>query len=405
MDLWAPGAGAAGPPRLTAMRRTLLVTNDFPPVVGGIQSYLDDYTRRLPPQDLVVLASTPPEGSRAALAHDVTLPFPVHRMPTRVLLPTPDVRRRMEDLIRSEHIETVWFGASAPLGLLGSAARRAGATRVIATTHGHEVGWSMVLGARSALRHIFDEADVITYISEYTLGRLRPYIPDTAELVQLPSGIDVDRFHPDSATRSALRARYGLGEAPVVACVSRLVPRKGQDTLIRVWPRVVAEVPDARLVIVGWGPYARRLALMKRESPVRGAITLTGKVPDAELPGHDAMADVFAMPCRTRGDGLDVEGLGIVFLEASAAGVPVVAGDSGGAPETVLEGVTGLVVGGTDDDALVEALVRLLRDPAARARMGVGGREWMERDWTWPHLVERLVGAIDGRSVDAAAAS
>ena len=213
------------------MRRTLLVTNDFPPVVGGIQSYLEDYARRLPSGDLVVLASTPPEGPRAAEAFDATVPFEVVRMPTHVLLPTPDVRARMKRLVAARSIETVWFGAAAPLGLLGRAAKRAGATRVIATTHGHEVGWGMVPGARQLLRRIFRDADVVTYISDYTLGRLRPSIPEGTTTLRLPSGIDVDRFRPDPVARAKLRERYRLGEDPTAVCVSRLVPRKGQDSL------------------------------------------------------------------------------------------------------------------------------------------------------------------------------
>lgn len=379
------------------MRQTLLVTNDFPPVVGGIQSYLEDYARRLPSGDLVVLASTPPEGPRAAEAFDATVPFEVVRMPTHVLLPTPDVCARMKRLIAARSIETVWFGAAAPLGLLGRAAKRAGATRVIATTHGHEVGWGMVPGARQLLRRIFRDADVVTYISDYTLGRLRPSIPEGTTTLRLPSGIDVDRFRPDPVARAKLRERYRLGEDPTAVCVSRLVPRKGQDSLITAWPRVVRAVPAAKLVIVGWGPYARDVALLRRRSPVRDSIILTGKVPDAELPGHVAMGDLFAMPCRTRGKGLDVEGLGIVFLEASAAGLPVIAGTSGGAPETVVEAVTGNVVDGRDEDALVMALVRQLSDPALRRRMGAAGRELMMERWTWPGLVTSLIAAIDAR--------
>ena len=379
------------------MRRTLLVTNDFPPVVGGIQSYLDDYTSRLPADDLVVLASTPPEGPQAARAFDETRTVEVVRVPTGMLLPTPRVRARMEHLIDARGIETVWFGAAAPLGLLGASARRAGATRIIATTHGHEVGWSMVLGARQMLRRIFRHADVVTYISRYTLDELRPHMPADQRVLHLPSGIDVERFHPDARARAALRSRYGLGEAPTAVCVSRLVARKGQDSLIAAWPRVVDRVPGARLVIVGWGPYARRLAELRRSSPTRESITLTGRVPHDELAGHMAMGDVFAMPCRTRGHGLDVEGLGIVFLEASATGLPVIAGASGGAPETVEEGVTGNVVDGRDQDALVEALVAQLTDPALRERMGAAGRSLMKERWTWPSLVAGLTEAIDAR--------
>ena len=255
----------------------------------------------------------------------------------------------------------------------------------------------MLPGSRQALKRVFREADVVSYISDYTLGRLRPFMAPDQQVLRLPSGIDVERFHPDPHARRTLRERYHLGQSPTVVCVSRLVPRKGQDSLIEAWPRVIEQVPDAQLVIVGWGSYAKRLALLKRDSPVRGSIILTGAVAAEELPGHVAMGDVFAMPCRTRGGGLDVEGLGIVFLEASACGLPVIAGTSGGAPETVVEGVTGNVVDGRDQGALVDALVTQLSDASLRERMGRAGRQLMEERWTWPGLVDTLVTAIDSR--------
>ncbi|WP_067782819.1 glycosyltransferase family 4 protein [Actinomyces vulturis] len=380
------------------MRQTLLITNDFPPVVGGIQSYLDDYTRRLDSEALTVLCSTPPgpDGVEAGQEWDAQAPFDVHRMKTSMLLPTPDVAAQMRRIIEEKHIETVWFGAAAPMGLLGGAAKKAGATKVIATTHGHEIGWGMVPGGHAAVKKIFADADVITYISQYTLSKLSKHIGNKP-VVHLPSGIDIDRFHPQGRKRLQLRKKYGIGEAPTAVCVSRLVPRKGQDALIEAWPRVVEQISDARLVIVGWGAYAKHLAMLKRKSPVRDHIILTGPVDYDQLPAHVAMADVFAMPCRTRWGGLDLEGLGIVFLEASACEIPVIAGDSGGAPETVIEGETGLVVNGRDEDQLVDALVTLLGDPQKAARMGIAGRKLMEEQWTWPHLVERLVDAIDSR--------
>ena len=371
------------------------MTNDFPPRKGGIQTYLEGFARELDPDSLVVYCSSPPDGG--ADEYDSAQPWTTIRYPGTVMLPIPSVRREMQRIIREQSIEAVWFGASTPLGLMAKAAKAAGAGKVISTTHGHEVGWARVPAGRLALRKIFHDADVVTYISDYTLGRLRPHMPHGQQVLRLPSGIDVERFRPDAEARSALRARYGLGEAPTVVCVSRLVARKGQDSLIEAWPRVAERLPGARLVIVGWGSYARRLALLKRHSPARDSIILTGKVPYDELPGHVAMGDVFAMPCRTRGGGLDVEGLGIVFLEASAAGLPVIAGTSGGAPETVEEGVTGNVVDGRDQDALVEAIVRQLSDAEMRARMGAAGRELMIERWTWPSLVERLVGAINER--------
>jgi phosphatidylinositol alpha-1,6-mannosyltransferase len=150
-------------------------------------------------------------------------------------------------------------------------------------------------------------------------------------------------------------------------------------------------------VIVGGGPYEQTLHRMADESGVRPDIVFTGAVPTAELPAHYAMADVFAMPCRTRGAGLDVEGLGIVFLEASAAGVPVVAGDSGGAPETVIDGRTGRVVDGRDAPELAQVISGLLADPDLARRMGQAGREWVTRDWNWDTLTARLSGLLQVR--------
>jgi phosphatidyl-myo-inositol dimannoside synthase len=200
-------------------------------------------------------------------------------------------------------------------------------------------------------------------------------------------------FRPDPAAGAAVRARHGLGTAPVVACVSRLVARKGQDQLIRVLPALRERVAGTRLLLVGDGPDAARLRGLAAAHGVADHVVFTGAVPAAALPAHHAAADVFALPCRTRGGGLDVEGLGIVLLEASATGRPVVAGDSGGAPETVREGVTGHVVGGRDPRALADALAGLLADPDRAAAMGAAGREWMRRDWALPALAARM-GAL-----------
>lgn len=244
--------------------------------------------------------------------------------------------------------------------------------------------------ARTALRRIGTDADVITYVSRYTRGRFASAFGPRARLEHLPSGVDADRFRPDPAARTELRAHYGLGEHPVVVCISRLVPRKGQDMLIRAWPDIRRRVDGAKLVIVGGGPYAETLHRLAADKGVEADVVFTASVPNEELPGHYAMADVFAMPCRTRGGGLDVEGLGIVYLEASATGVPVVAGDSGGAPETVRDGETGRVIDGRSHDQLVEAITGLLVDPATARQMGAAGRSWVRRDWNWDTLTERL---------------
>ncbi len=375
------------------MTRILLVTNDFPPRRGGIQSYLEQFVTRLTAtgdQHITVYAPR----WKGSDGYDRDAPFRVIRHPGTLMLPEPGVDRRMRRLIREHDIETVWFGAAAPLALLAPRARSAGAQRVLASTHGHEVGWSMLPGARSALRRIGEGADVITYVSRYTRGRFASAFGPTARLEHLPPGVDTDRFEPDPVARAQLRARYRLGQRPVVVCISRLVPRKGQDMLIQALPDIRARVADAALVVVGGGPYAEALHRLARDRGVGPHVVFTGGVPNAELPGHYAMADVFAMPCRTRGAGLDVEGLGIVFLEASATAVRVVAGDSGGAPETVRDGETGRIVDGRSHEEIVEAVSALLTDSATARRMGEAGRRWIGRDWNWDTHTARLGGLL-----------
>ncbi len=370
------------------MRKTLLVTNDFPPRAGGIQSYLHTFTTQLPPEQLVVYA--PRWRGDTHVRFDAEQPFEVVRHPTTLMLPTAMVARRARQLVRSHGCSTVWFGAAAPLALLGPSLRRAGAERVVASTHGHEVGWSMLPGARQALRRIGDGTDVVTYVSKYTRGRFAAAFGPRAALEHLPPGVDSDDFRPDASARMELRRRYRLGERPVIVCLSRLVPRKGQDMLIRALPRIRRRIDGATLMIVGGGPYADRLHALARETGMDEHVVFTGSVAGDELVAHHNVGDVFAMPCRTRGAGLDVEGLGIVFLEASACGVPVVAGDSGGAPETVLDGETGRVVDGRDVEQIADALIWVLSDPDRAGRLGAAGREWARSNWRWDVLAGRL---------------
>ncbi|OBJ73532.1 glycosyltransferase family 4 protein [Mycobacterium sp. 1274756.6] len=380
------------------MTRVLLVTNDFPPRPGGIQSYLEQLVGRLVgagDQQVVVYAPAW-KGDAAYDAAAETAGYPVVRHPGSLMLPVPTVESRMRALIAEHEIDTVWFGAAAPLALLAPAARRAGARRVLASTHGHEVGWSMLPVARSVLRRIGDHTDTVTFVSHYTRGRFASAFGPAAALEHLPPGVDTERFRPDPAARAELRARYGLGERPTVVCLSRLVPRKGQDMLIRALPQIRRRVDGAALVVVGGGPYRAKLAQLAERTGVGDHVTFTGGVAASELPAHHALADVFAMPCRTRGAGLDVEGLGIVFLEASATGVPVVAGDSGGAPETVQDNKTGLVVDGRAVDQIAEAVSGLLAEPDRAAAMGAAGRDWVSAQWRWDVLTERLAGLLRG---------
>ncbi|MFD4946088.1 glycosyltransferase family 4 protein [Streptomyces sp. NPDC058239] len=376
------------------MDKTLIVTNDFPPRPGGIQAFLHNMALRLDPGQIVVYASTwkrSPEGIAATAAFDAEQPFTVVRDRTTMLLPTPRVTRRAVQLLRVHGCTSVWFGAAAPLGLMAPALRRAGARRLVATTHGHEAGWAQLPAARQLLGRIGDTTDTITYLGEYTRSRIATALsPEAADrMVQLPPGVDEKTFHPDSGG-DLIRARLGLSDRPVVVCVSRLVPRKGQDTLILAMPAILAQVPDAVLLIVGGGPYAKELKRLAEETGVGDSVRFTGPVPWDELPAHCGAGDVFAMPCRTRRGGLDVEGLGIVFLEASATGLPVVAGDSGGAPDAVLDGETGWVVRGGSVEESADRIVTLLRDPELRQRMGERGRAWVEEKWRWDLLADRL---------------
>ncbi len=374
------------------MPRTLVVTNDFPPRPGGIQSYLHALATRLPEDDLVVYAPAW-EGARE---FDAAQPFAVVRHPSSLMLPTPDVARRAKEVLRAEDCDTVWFGAAAPLALLAPTLRGAGAERVIASTHGHEVGWSMLPAARQALRRIGSTADVVTFVSKYTRSRFAAAFGPLAALEHLPSGVDTEQFRPDFAARKEIRTRYGLGDRPTAVCVSRLWPRKGQDMLIRALPAIRRRVPEAALLLVGGGPYEDRLRSLATRLDVAQHVVFTGRVPWEELPAHYVAGDVFAMPCRTHGRGLDVEGLGIVYLEASASGLPVVAGDSGGAPETVLDGVTGNVVDGRDLPAIATSVGDLLADPASAAEMGEAGRRWVSRNWRWEDIAGRLTRLLDG---------
>ncbi|MBO0656638.1 glycosyltransferase family 4 protein [Streptomyces triculaminicus] len=376
------------------MHKTLIVTNDFPPRPGGIQAFLHNMALRLDPESIVVYASTwkhSREGVEATARFDAEQPFPVVRDRTTMLLPTPRVTRRAATLLREHGCTSVWFGAAAPLGLMAPALRRAGARRLVATTHGHEAGWAQLPASRQLLRRIGEGTDTITYLGEYTRSRIAAALTDeaAARMIQLPPGVDEKTFHPGSGG-DEVRARLGLTDRPVVVCVSRLVPRKGQDTLIRAMPRILAAEPEAVLLVVGGGPYEKELRRLAADTGVAHAVRFTGAVPWEELPAHYGAGDVFAMPCRTRRGGLDVEGLGIVYLEASATGLPVVAGDSGGAPDAVLDGETGYVVrGGSPEDA-ADRIVTLLGDAELRRRMGERGREWVEERWRWDLLAERL---------------
>src|SRR5258708_32674965 len=281
-----------------------MVSNDFPPRRGGRESFVHGLAPRMRSGAVVVYA---PSWDGAA-AFDAGQPFPVIRHRTSLMLPVPSVARRAARIVREHDCDTVVFGAAAPLGLLAPSLRRAGARRVVAITHGHEAGWAALPGARTLLRRIGDHAGVVTYLGGYFRTRLARALSAeaAARMVRLAPGVDTGAFRP-GAGGSEIRERLGLGNRPVVVCVSRMVPRKGQDTLIRAWPRVLAEVAGGAemgggpvLMLVGDGPYRADLGRLARRTGVSRSVVFTGAAPLAELAGPYDRGDLFAMPCRTR---------------------------------------------------------------------------------------------------------
>jgi phosphatidyl-myo-inositol dimannoside synthase len=369
--------------------RLLVITNDFPPRPGGIQQYVHNLLTRLDDVEVTVLTSRW-EGWEA---FDAAQPFEVVRLPTGMMLPTPAVGRRALELVRETKPDLVLFGAAFPLGLLAGRITAATGVPCAGFSHGVEVALARVPVASLLLARVAADLTLMTAVSRWAARRVRRAARGRCRIELLLSGVSVDDYHP-GVDGSAVRARNGLGDDPVCVCVSRLVPRKGQDVLIGAWPEVLAEVPDARLLLVGSGPYERRLRRLAAASSAAARIHFTGGVAWDELPAHYAAGDAFAMPCRTRWGGLDLEALGVVFLEAAAAGLPVVAGRSGGAPETV-DATTGLVVDGHSRRAVAGAVAGLLVDPARARTLGAAGRARAEAEFAWPAVARRLRELLD----------
>jgi phosphatidylinositol alpha-1,6-mannosyltransferase len=266
-------------------------------------------------------------------------------------------------------------------------------------TQGHETGWAMTPGMRQALRKIGNDTDHLTYISEYTHKKIAKALsPDAAaRMRRIVPGVNVNEFSPANAVvGNQLRADLGWVDRPVIVCVSRLMARKGQDELIRALPEVHRTSPRASLIIVGEGPYRKDLDSLIKKLRLEEFVHLTGKVSQTDLSKWYAAGDIFAMPCRTRVGGWDVEGLGIVFLEGSATGLPVIVGDSGGAIDAVLDGETGFLVDGNNTGEIAERISFLISNPDAAKQMGEAGRNWVTQEWTWDQNFKKLDGLLSG---------
>jgi phosphatidylinositol alpha-1,6-mannosyltransferase len=372
------------------MARTLVVTNDFPPRQGGIETFVYSLTKRFDPEDVVVYTSRRGQGS----GFDQDLQFRVIRARTRMLLPTPLVTSRVVDLIEEYDCDAVWFGAAAPLALMTPALRsRSGARQFIATTHAHEATWMAARPGAAALRRIGDAVDHITYISEYMRSALSKVLTPQARerLVYLSPGATPAAF--DGAA-PPLPTGLDLDGHDVILHVGRVIRRKGQDTLIEAMPRVLEAHPNALALIVGQGPDLTNMRKLALKLGVGDAVRFTGGVPFELVPALYAAAKVFALPTRDALFGYDVEGLPLVCLEAAAAGLPVIVGRSGGAPESIREGETGFSINSTTPGPLADRLIELLSDPARARAMGQAGRDWVRTNWDWDQRHQTLAGLL-----------
>jgi phosphatidylinositol alpha-1,6-mannosyltransferase len=375
-------------------KQLLCVTNDFGPRAGGIETFVIGLIERRPFGSTIVYTSAQDDSAEYDARWLKDFGVTVIRDKSKILLPTPGVARALRKLIEKERIEVAAFGAAAPLGLLSASMKRAGVKRTVALTHGHEVWWAKVFPFNLLMRRIGSTVDSLTYLGEFTRNAISAALSKEAAhaMVKIAPGIDVDHFKPVDAT--SLRAELGLTNKKVIVSVGRLVHRKGQDHLIESMPAILKVHPDAHLLLVGKGPYLEHLAKLVVKNELQDSVSFIGRIQYAELPAYICCGDIFAMPSRSRLMGLEVEGLGIVYLEASACGLPVIAGKSGGAPDAVIDGTTGLVVDGTNNDEIAKAAIALLSDPSKAQQMGAAGRQWIIDEWRWEiwaHKFESLL--------------
>lgn len=364
--------------------KVVLVTNDFPPRIGGIQTYLWNLYDRLSRSGVeVVVICRAHDGDRA---FDASAPMRVIRT-DQVIWPSPGLLRLVRAQARDADV--IAIGGTLPMAEAITKIDRP----ILLHTHGFEIGWAKIPGASMLLRRIASRASLVTHITEWTGRALAPIIRDTPAVL-VPTGVDLEVFPPD-LEGVILRSRLGLGDRPAISFVSRLVRRKGADTLIEAMPLILAEIPDAALVIVGEGADEARVRRLASDSPASSAIHVVGGVPFAELADAYAAGDVFAMPCRTRWAGMEVEGLGLVYLEAQACARPAITGDSGGAPEAVIPHETGLTIAGGDPLAAAGAITPLLADRVRAREMGHAGRRFMEATFDWDLIADSLHGHLE----------
>ena len=373
------------------MQLTLFVTNDFGPRAGGIETFVHGLVERFPKNSVIVYTSQ--QGDTRDYDRQWLDKFGVKviRDRAKMLLPTPRVIWQVRKVIASNKPHSLVFGAAAPLALMG---KFLNVPKKIALTHGHEVWWAKVPPFNLLMRLIGNSVDHLTYLGAFTKREISKGISANAAnaMVQIAPGIDTKKFQPVDS--KALRKELGLEAKEVIVCVGRLVPRKGQDQLIKALPEVLKSHPNAHLFLIGTGKYRAELDKLIKARNLESHVTFAGRVYYEDLERYICVGDIFAMPSRSRLGGLEVEGLGIVYLEASACGLPVLAGDSGGAPDAVQEGVTGLVVSGLDTVAISKGLIKLLEGD--QVAMGSAGRKWAVERWDWEIWATKFVELVRG---------
>jgi phosphatidylinositol alpha-1,6-mannosyltransferase len=365
-------------------KKILLVTNDFGPRTGGIETFVIGLLERIAGHKVFVFTSNQGDTTSYDKNWQEEFGVTVIRDRSRILLPSWRVTRVAKKIVSDQKIEVVIFGAAAPLGLMGGALRKSGVKKIVALTHGHEVWWAKIFPFNLAINRIGRMSDHLTYLGEFTRNAISKALTkkDAQAMVKIAPGIDTGHFipQPDSMAK---RISLGLENKKIIISVGRLVHRKGQDKLIEAMPMIIKNIPNAHLLLVGEGPYRGHLENLIRKLNLQENVTFAGRILFDKLPSYLSAADLFAMPSRSRYFGLEVEGLGIVYLEASACGIPVVAGNSGGAPDAVLDGITGLCVDGTNVEQIASAVIEICSDAQRASEMGANGRNWIVDQWRW----------------------
>ena len=382
----------------------LLVTNDFPPKIGGIQSYLWELWRRFPAGSAEVL-TTPYAGTGE---FDAASPLPITRTKQKWMAPTRGLREQIVAHAKRMGTNFVLLDPALPMGWLGPQLRSEG-IRYGVILHGAEVTVPGRLPlVRSALAKVLGHAELVVAAGGYPLAEGERAIGRKLPAIIIPPGVDVERFAPlvetetpelDSETRSELRRTLGLPVVgPLIVCTSRLVPRKGFDTVIAAAGNIAAEFGTLTVAISGGGRDRERLERKAKEAMAKHEsldVRFLGRTTDEQLVQLLQVGDVHAMICRNRWGGLEQEGFGIVFLEAAACGTPQIAGASGGSAEAVVDGETGLVVANPKSVTDVASAMRtLLNNPNLQVQMAIAGRKRVVNELTYDILASQLHNRI-----------